>query len=191
MTQNEALNYLGISELSEVRDALEEELFLLRQQIISKGNIPQLLIARKKKLNQLNEVASILNIKKKSKYNQLLINKLESLNLIDCFNLFQKNKALILQKISSELNFENIEHCIDNLMLNLKMYCSLWPELNFENGEQVLLSKELDSMEMLHLLKELESKNICNFSDLTKHELPKPLIMEIKRLNALRKQFEA
>jgi hypothetical protein len=89
------------------------------------------------------------------------------------------------------LNFENIEICIDHLILNLKMYCSLWPEFNSENEEKVLLSKELDSMEMLTLLKELESQNICAFSDLDKHQLPRQLIIEIQRLNAVRKQFEA
>jgi hypothetical protein len=189
MTKHEALNYLGISDFSEASDALEEALFSLRQQIISKGNLPQLLLVRKKKLKQLEQAALVLEIKKDTKIKNILINSLDSINLINCFNLFQKNKAHILQQISYDLNFENLENCIDNLMLNLKMYASVWPELTCEK-EEVLLSKELDSMEMLIILKELQTKNVLNFSDLKLEILPKSLVLEIKRLNLLKKQFE-
>jgi hypothetical protein len=190
MTKHEALNYLGISDFSEASDALEEALFSLRQQIISKGNLPQLLLVRKKKLKQLEQVALALEIKKHTNTKNLLINSLDIINLINCFNLFQKNKAQILQQISYDLNFENLENCIDNLMLNLKMYASVWPEFTSEKEEEVLLSKELDSMEMLIILKELQTKNVLNFSDLKLEILPKSLVLEIKRLNLLKKQFE-
>ena len=190
MTKHEALNYLGISDFSEASDALEEALFSLRQQIISKGNLPQLLLVRKKKLKQLEQVALVLEIKKYTNTKNILINSLDLINLINCFNLFQKNKAQILQQISFDLNFENLENCIDNLMLNLKMYASVWPEFTSEKEEEVLLSKELDSMEMLIILKELQTKNVLNFSDLKLEILPKSLVLEIKRLNLLKKQFE-
>ncbi len=189
MNKHEALNYLGIQKQSDAFEALEEELFLLRQFLISKGNIPQLLIARKKKLSQLKEVATKLNSKKESRLKYISINKLESSTLINYFNSFENNKALIFQQLSSKLDFEILECSIDNLILNLKMYSSLWPEFNSENKEQVLLSKELDRMEMLAILKELESKGICEFSDLNEKEIPETLIYEIKRLNALKKQF--
>lgn len=190
MTKHEALNYLGISDFSEASDALEESLFSLRQQIISKGNLPQLLLVRKKKLKQLEQVALVLEIKKHTNTKNILINSLDLINLINCFNLFQKNKAQILQQISFDLNFENLENCIDNLMLNLKMYASVWPEFTSEKEEEVLLSKELDSMEILIILKELQTKNVLNFSDLKLEVLPKSLVLEIKRLNLLKKQFE-
>jgi hypothetical protein len=190
MTHNQALNYLGISEISEAEDAIEQALFLLRQQIISKGNIPQLLIARKNKLKQLKQVSKTLSIEYKSEFNNMEINNLYSFNLIDSFNIYHKNKTLIFQQISSNLNFETLDFSIDNLILNLKMYCQFWPELNLENEENILLSKELDSMNMLALLKELELKGICEFSDLNTNELPETLVYEIKRLNALKKQFE-
>lgn len=190
MTKHEALNYLGISDFSEASDALEEALFSLRQQIISKGNLPQLLLVRKKKLKQLEQVALVLEIKKYTNTKNILINSLDLINLINCFNLFQKNKAQILQQISFDLNFENLENCIDNLMLNLKMYASVWPEFTSDKEEEVLLSKELDSMEMLIILKELQTKNVLNFSDLKLEILPTSLVLEIKRLNLLKKQFE-
>lgn len=190
MTKHEALNYLGISDFSEASDALEEALFSLRQQIISKGNLPQLLLVRKKKLKQLEQVALVLEIKKYTNTKNILINSLDLINLINCFNLFQKNKAQILQQISFDLNFENLENCIDNLMLNLKMYASVWPEFTSDKEEEVLLSKELDSMEMLIILKELQTKNVFNFSDLKLEILPTSLVLEIKRLNLLKKQFE-
>ena len=191
MTKHEALNYLGISDFSEASDALEEALFSLRQQIISKGNLPQLLLVRKKKLKQLEQVALALEIKKHTNTKNLLINSLDIINLINCFNLFQKNKAQILQQISYDLNFENLENCIDNLMLNLNMYASVWPEFTSDKEEEeILLSKELDSMEMLIILKELQTKNVLNFSDLKLEILPKSLVLEIKRLNLLKKQFE-
>lgn len=191
MTKHEALNYLGISDFSEASDALEEALFSLRQQIISKGNLPQLLLVRKKKLKQLEQVALVLEIKKYTNTKNILINSLDLINLINCFNLFQKNKAQILQQISFDLNFENLENCIDNLMLNLKMYASVWPEFTSDKEEEeILLSKELDSMEMLIILKELQTKNVLNFSDLKLEILPTSLVLEIKRLNLLKKQFE-
>ena len=190
MTPNEALNYLGISHYDEANDAIEETLFSLRQQIIAKGNLPQLLDARKKKLNQLKQIKSALNIFNNIEFKEFKINYLNSFNLIDCFNNYEKNKAIIFKQISSQLSIENLENCIDNLNLNIKIYCSCWPQIDRKKDEQVFLSNELESMEMLAILKNLESENICTFSDLSAIVLPEPLAIEIKRLNLLKESFD-
>lgn len=190
MTPNEALNYLGISHFDEANDAIEESLFSLRQQIIAKGNLPQLLDARKKKLNQLKQIKSALNFFNTIEFKNFKINDLKSFNLIDCFNIYEKNKAIIFKQISSELSIENLENCIDNLNLNIKMYCFCWPQIDRKKDEQVLLSNELESMEMLAILKNLESENICTFSDLSTIVLSEPLATEIKRLNLLKESFD-
>lgn len=191
MTQHEALKLLDINELSDATDAIEESLFQLKQQIISKSYLPQFLIAREKKLMQLEKIASVLNVEINNKIKPLNINILKTINLIETFNNYQNNKALILSQISSELSFENFKISLKNLSANLKIYASSWPEINPNKETELLLSKELDNMEMLSILKELKSKNIINVNDLASCAIPISLELEIKRLNAINKQFNS
>jgi len=181
----EAETLLKLDEFDSDEEALEQQLFDLHQQLISKAFIPQLLFARKVKLQQLKEICEVLSIELIENSNSFVIKELEAVNLIKSFNDYQKNNSLILSQLSSDLTIHTLDSAIDSLLLNLKNWSLLWPKLELSLDEKILLSKELDSMSFYQVLKELQSINIHSFNNLKKEILPSNLIYEIKRLNLI------
>lgn len=189
MTKQEASIFLRVEEFETFEEALEFQLFELKQQLISKPCIPQLLQARLSKLKQLKEAYQVLEIEIESTNLELKINILDSSNLIDCFNLYQKNKNLILAQLSSNLTFDLLEMAIHFLLENLKSWSKLWPKIPILENENILLSKELESMEFYQVLKDLNKSNVIYFSDLNSIQLLPNLSHEIKRLNLISAYF--
>ena len=189
MSIKEAETLLKLDEFDSADEALEQQLFDLHQQLISKPIIPQLIQARKVKLKKLIEICHVLSIKTNQEFNIFKINELYSINLIQSFNVYQKNNSLILSQLSSDLTIHTLDSAIDSLLLNLKNWSSLWPKLELSFDEKILLSNELDSMSFYQVLKELKSINILSFINLKKEILPSNLIYEIKRLNLISNYF--
>jgi hypothetical protein len=185
----EAETLLRLDEFDSAEEALEQQLFDLHQQLISKPIIPQLLQARKVKLQQLTEICRVLSIEINRNFNSFKINELDSVNLIQSFNDYQKNKSLILSQLARDLTIQILDAAIDSLLLNLKNWSNLWPKLEISNDEKILLSKELESMEFYQVLKELKQANVLNFKDLDFNQLPTDLKNEIKRLNLISAYF--
>ena len=100
MTKQEASIFLGVKDFESVEDALESQLFELKQQLISKPCIPQLLQTRLSKLKKLKEASFELELEIKSINFELEINNLDPSSLISCFNSYQKNKNLIFARLS-------------------------------------------------------------------------------------------
>jgi hypothetical protein len=185
----EAETLLRLHEFDSAEEALEQQLFDLHQQLISKPIIPQLLQARKVKLQQLTEVCRVLSIETNQKFNSFKINELDSINLIQSFNDYQKNKSLILSQLARNLTIQTLDSALDTLLLNLKNWSKLWPSLTILEDEKILLSKELESMEFYQVLKELKQANVLNFKDLDYGRLPLNFSHEIKRLNLINAYF--
>ena len=189
MIKQEASIFLGIEDFESFEEALEFRLFELKQQLISKPCIPQLLQARLSKLKQLKEACRAFEFEIKSTTIELKINELNIYSLIDCFNSFQKNKNIILARLSSNLTIDLMEISINLLLENLKVWSKLWPKIPILEDEKILLSKELESMEFYQVLKELKQVNVINFNDLYFTKLPENLNHEIKRLNLISECF--
>jgi hypothetical protein len=185
----EAETLLRLDEFDTAEEALEQQLFDLHQQLISKPIIPQLLQARKAKLKQLKEICNVLLIEIEQNFNSFKINELDSINLIQSFNDYQKNKSLILSQINRNLTIQTLDAAIDALLFNLKNWSKLWPNLEIISDEKILLSKELESMEFYQVLKEMSLINVLNFNDLTSTNIPDKLNTEIKRLNLINSYF--
>ncbi len=189
MSIKEAETLLRLDEFDSAEEALEQQLFDLHHQLISKPIIPQLLQARKTKLNQLKEICNVLLIEIKKNFNSFKINELDSINLIQSFNDYQKNKSLILSQLARDLTIQTLDAAIDALLLNLKNWSKLWPKLEISSYEKILLSKELESMEFYQVLKEMSLVNVLNFNDLLLTNIPDKLNIEIKRLNLINSYF--
>ncbi len=189
MSIKEAETLLRLDEFDSAEEALEQQLFDLHQQLISKPIIPQLLQARKTKLKQLKEICSVLSIEIEQNFNSFKINELDSVNLIQSFNDYQKNKSLILSQLTRDLTIQTLDAALDALLLNLKNWSKLWPIITILKDEKILLSKELESMEFFQVLKELKQANVLNFKDLDFNQLPTDLKDEIKRLNLISAYF--
>jgi hypothetical protein len=189
VTKQEASIFLGIEDFESFEEALEFRLFELKQQLISKPCIPQLLQARLSKLKQLKEACRALEFEIESTTIELKINELNIYSLTDCFNSFLKNKNIILTRISSNLTIDLMEISINLLLENLKVWSKLWPKITILEDEKIVLSKELESMEFYQVLKELKQINVLNFKDLDFTQLPENLNHEIKRLNIISEYF--
>ncbi len=189
MTKQEASIFLGIEDFESYEEALEYQLFELKQQLISKPCVPQLLQARLLRLKQLKEACRVIELKNENVNLKLEINELDYSSLIDCFNSYQKNKNLILARLSSNLSINLLEVSINLLIENLKVWSNLWPKTTILEGEKILLSKELESMEFYQALKELKKGNVLNFNDLKNVDLPKNLNHELMRLNLISAHF--
>ncbi len=189
MSIKEAETLLRLDEFDSAEEALEQQLFDLHQQLISKPIIPQLLQARKTKLKQLKEICCVLSIETNQISISFKINELDSINLIQSFNDYQKNKSLILSQLTRDLTIQTLDEAIDALLLNLKNWSKLWPKLNVSSDEKILLSKELESMEFYQALKEMSLVNVLNFNDLLLTNIPDKLNIEIKRLNLISVYF--
>ena len=189
MSIKEAETLLRLDEFDSAEEALEQQLFDLHQQLISKPIIPQLIQARKVKLKQLIEICHVLSIEKNQEFNSFKINELDSINLIQSFNDYQKNKSLILSQLARDLTIQTLDAALDALLLNLKNWSKLWPKLEIKSDEIILLSKELESMEFYQVLKEMSLVNVLNFNDLILTTVPDKLNTEIKRLNLISVYF--
>lgn len=189
MTPSEAEIILQLNSFDNLEDAVENQLFEIRQLLISKVVLPQLLKARKQKLIQLKTAAEVVGFEFKNSSNSLVLKPLKELTLIDTFNIFQENKTKILQQLSTELSFENIENCIDLFSENLRNWCHLWPIIEVGNANEILLSKELESMRFYEILKELQKLGVQYFESLTPTLLPQDLKVEIARLNSIKLLF--
>jgi hypothetical protein len=185
MNQIEALKFLGIDSILECEEAIENKIFEIKQEIISNCHVPQLILAKQKKLKHLVSICETLIINFKKENEKFEIEPLNSESMLDSFNLYHKNRALILQKIASNSELHVLIFCSDLLLQNLRTWAQKWPKLEIEMKDYVKLSKELESVEMLRLIKNLNEHNVFNFNDLNSENTQKDLMIEIQRLNQI------
>ena len=190
MNQIEALKFLGIDSILECEEAIENKIFEIKQEIISNCHVPQLILAKQKKLKHLVSICETLIINFKKENEKFEIEPLNSESMLDSFNLYHKNRALILQKIASNSELHVLIFCSDLLLQNLRTWAQKWPKLEIEMKDYVKLSKELESVEMLRLIKELNRNNILFFNDIESNNIPKNFIIEIIRLNQITTFFK-
>jgi hypothetical protein len=182
MTQNEALSFLGIYEISMSKDAIEAALFDLKYQLFSSSHLPQLLDAKRNKLLKLKEVAEVLNLLFSQQISDIQIQNNDSPAIMESFEIYQKNESIIKQKIILSNDINVLLTCIDLLLENLKTWCFKWSKINFEQVSDVKISIALDNMEMLQCIKELNQKEIIFFDQLNESILQNKLKIEISRL---------
>ncbi len=182
MTQNEALSFLGIDEISMSKDAIEAALFDLKNQLFSSSHLPQLLDAKRNKLLKLKEVAEVLNLLFSQQLSDIQIQNNDSPAIMESFEIYQKNESIIKQKIILSNDINVLLTCIDLLLENLKTWCFKWSKINFEQVLDVKISIALDDMEMLQCIKELNQKEIIFFDQLNESILQNKLKIEISRL---------
>jgi hypothetical protein len=182
MTQNEALSFLGIDEISMSKDAIEAALFDLKNQLFSSSHLPQLLDAKRNKLLKLKEVAEVLNLLFSQQLSDIQIQNNDSPAIMESFEIYQKNESIIKQKIILSNDINVLLTCIDSLLENLKMWCYKWSKIKFVQISDVKISIALDNMEMLQCIKELNQKEIIFFDQLNESILQNKLKIEISRL---------
>ena len=95
MKQHEALKFLGVDSISECQDAIENRIFEIKQHIIANCHVPQLILAKKKKLKQILLISESLNYEMDEFWDNFEIENCETDSILDSFNDYHKNNFLI------------------------------------------------------------------------------------------------
>jgi hypothetical protein len=190
MNQIEALKFLGIDSVLDAEEAIENKIFEIKNEIIASCHVPKLILAKQKKLKQLVSICEILHIHLEINFEKFELEHLDSESILETFNYFHKNRAFLLQKITSNSDLNLIVYTCDLLYQNLRNWAYKWPILESDVNVDVKLSKELESVEMLRMIKNLNERNVFNFNDLKSKNTPNDLMIEIQRLNELARYFD-
>lgn len=190
MNQIEALKILGIDLISESEEVIENKIFELKHEIIASCHVPQLILTKQKKLKQIVTICETLNLILEKEIEKFEIERLNSLSIIDSFNLYHRNRAHILREILTSNKLHSLTFYCDLLMENMKMWSQKWPKLDTHYILDMKLSKELESVEMFRVIKNLNDNNIIYFNDINSENIPMNLLTEIHRLNKLSVFFE-
>jgi aryl carrier-like protein len=185
MTQNEALNLLGINDASNSVEAIEMRLFELKKEIIAFCHVPQLLVSKQKKLKQLMLISETLKCASNECSETIVLNSNETEFILESFNAYHCNRSFVLQKIAVSDNCKFIMSGIDSLVENIRIWSEKWSNMNLKIDLEAKLSTELDSIQMLQIIKSLKNQNIQKFQDLREKQLPHNILLEIKRLNLI------
>jgi hypothetical protein len=178
MTKEEALAYLG----EDWEDVFEEEVFALKQQLLTLLPVHKLYQSKIDKWKKLEEAFVSLGGKLEEDVHFETPNFSFSEQLLEAFESYQKHKnnlKLKLTQITTSSSLINI--CNSLIELELK-YALKW-NLNVE-VDQVVLSSQPDPMEILQAIKLFNNEEGYTFTDLKEkiNVAPKVLIEEQKRL---------
>ncbi|MEY3237007.1 MAG: hypothetical protein RI883_1108 [Bacteroidota bacterium] len=172
MTEAEARIFLGLENGNDPQEAFEEQLFQFKQFFTSKPIILSTFKSKLEKLKKLDDAARFFEIE----YSIPLANETESFgdfeNILEAFQCYQILKSILFQRIQVAYSPLELQQCVEDLLVLNSAYINLWPDTKIE-ASSVILSKELDPMELLADIKRMINVGIVTFTDLAK-ELTEP-----------------
>ncbi len=188
MTQQEALLYFPMEEDEELADAFELNFFNWKSKLFQSPFLYKLYHAKWKKLGLMFEAYSVLSGENIQSNNMGLTNfKLPvfSGELISDFNLYTQKLLQLKKKVWDVQSYQDLGRLFDQMFVLRDAYLQQFDQLSSQ--EDVLLSKEMDSMQFLEGLKQLANLEIKHSSQLSTFEFnhDKSLEMELKRLSLL------
>lgn len=191
MTREEALQLVGIEDLEDLEDAFEDLFFEHKKYFLTKVPIRKLLESRYKKLIDLESAVSLLGMPiNKPKAFANVSFQTDSL-ILETFRSFQHAKNQLKAQIANATSIRSLISSVDNLLDNELIYAEMWHEESLEITPDVLVSKEVDPMELLHGIQQYKLQNGTTFEQLKNLENnpPEILIQEMKRLSLLFKKY--
>lgn len=197
MTKREALLFFPFDDLEdEIEEVYEGVLFEYKLFFQSKVPIRKVFCSKIHKLKKMHEAFLVLGGKIES-VNLELDLKLTNGSMLDVFNQYQRLRNSIKARLLSVETAIELEQIIIHYLLLEEEYRIHWPHIELDEGEQISVSVEPDSMLLLKALKELDLDKTVNFNDLESKSAEKKennslniILMEAKRLSLLRKMDE-
>ena len=178
MTYEEALTYLG----EDWEDTFEEEIFALKQQILTLIPIQKLYQSKIEKCKKLEEAFVFLGGRLATE-NSFAVNDFTFSDVIlESFQNYQQYKNQLKLNIT-QINTSNLLKIVCDSLIKLEVkYSNLW-SLS-DSVDKVVLSTQPDPMEVLQAIKRFNELKGYTFSDLKEmiNVAPKVLVEEQKRL---------
>jgi len=155
---------LNTNEFDSPLEAYEHQLFSIRKNLMIYPVIPSLFYKKREKLRKLSQAyAHFGKMKETAEIYELM--PLTGENLREKFISYEQNKSLIKQHLSRFLNASNIEQGILRLIDNLALWAEELKDMRLEHIEIEAVSKELDSMTMHTLFKEINKIESSSYLD--------------------------
>lgn len=183
MTKEEALSFFK-GDIEDIDDLYEEQLFELKNQLLSIVPISKIVLPRIKKIEQLSTAYKLLSkhifsekyIETNHKFNE---------NILDTYLNYQDAKGKLRLLLLNSLLPENIILYATHLVKLELAFASNWKSEIID--EKCIVSKQPDPMEVLSAIREYNTNGGITFGDLksTKNNPPELLIQERNRLSLL------
>lgn len=186
-----AKNFFKTSDIEEIEELYEQEIFELKQFFLSRAPIAKLFKGRLNKLKKLQDAFELVDSSQVKRDFKFDFPK-ENDNLLNSYKAFQESKNKIRLQISNELNGSNIFQLVE-ILVNLEKHNAKHWSVNddFEEDESVIVSKEPNPIDILNGIYAYQQLEGETFHQLKRNENnpPNVLIQEMKRLSLLFKKF--
>lgn len=186
MTLAEAKIILGIDSQEDAFDAFEEQLFALKQFLVTKPILQTTFRAKLKKLIQLQDALAVFEIdfKQPAKVIELdLINVIEFSSVFKEVQLLKNNLKLAINRSNNP--FE-IKEYVERLLELATNYYRCWKINATFDTSAVILSKEPDPMELLAAIQAANSAGINTFEELAENLNQQNAAISVLQLEAAR-----
>ena len=178
MTRDEAFAYLG----GEWEDTFEEQIFLLKQQLISVLPVNKLYQSKLKKWEKLEEAFRVLGGTIEDQHFSEITIPVFFNDILISFTLYQESRNDFKLKLLNTINLSDAKIILEAFIKLECVYAALW----FYEGldDDIVVSNVPDPMEILIAIKSLENLGGKTFDDLKEmiKAVPEILIKEQKRL---------
>ena len=172
MDRKKAELILQVEKYEDAHDAYEALLFQLKSSMLNQGIIPKVLRKRQERLNSIHKAYVFLENTPSVKFETDQIT-IEGNNWETLFLNYEKNKSKFKRDLAIGTNAIELVHAIDGLILNQKLWSDYFT-FDFTKITLPVLGKEMDSMELLALLKMHKSTALM--------DLPEEILKEYGRI---------
>jgi hypothetical protein len=182
MTSEEARIYFAATEEDELENEFLTELFKHKNFFISTSPIPKVFLSRLKKLGKIQEAHKALGgVEEKSSFEELKSNYNDK-SLGEIFREYSSIRNVFKQKIMASNTINDIKSIVLNLLEETRLYANAW-SYDYESLDGVLVSNEMDQMNVLNQIKKLEAVEPITIEAIQKLDSENVLVRESKRLS--------
>lgn len=182
MTSEEARIYFVATD----EDALENEflttLFMHKNFFINTSPIPKVFLSRLKKLTKIQEAYNALGGVEEGFAFEEVKSNYKDISLGEVFREYSLIRNVLKQKIMASNTINAIEHIVLNLLEETRLYADAW-SYDYESLDGVLVSNEMDQMNVLNQIKKLEAVGPITIEAIQKLDSENVLVRESKRLS--------
>ena len=185
MTPAEASIHLALSNAGDIHDAIENNLFQAKQELIQKADHILLFASKEKKWKTLQEAGETLGYTFPED-NNIPVLEWKTDTMEDNFHSFHQQRSQCLQKLNAVSSFNGIIEVQKALLSNYMKWLDYWQKtpLIFEM-EDVKLSSSLDPMLLLQWILSLKTQAIQHATEIQLTLVPKDIMHELTRLKLL------
>ncbi len=181
MEKAEAKIYFPEADATSLEEQYEDKLFEWKQFFVHRFPVAKLYKAKLKKVSQIEAAYTSLAGEVHDPSTVAFYNDYSN-NLKSAFLQFEQQRSRFKQMLFQCTSLSDIVALVESFLISVSLYAESW---NIEglDTEGVLISKELDPMDLLNALNEAEKLGILFKNDLSKLPDDHLLIRESKRLS--------